>query len=658
MRKSKFNLTHLHSTTLDMGYLVPICLLDCLPNDSFRISLSSFIRAQPMLSPLMHEVFLYTQYWFVPYRLLWDNWEAFITGGNDGLETPPFPIVKAPDGGFQTGSLADYFGFPVNQASIEVSAMPFRAMAEIWNTRYRDEDLQDELPVSYADGLDEETNVSLLSPAWKKDYFTTARNSTQRGAEISVPVNVSNDFSQAYQVFTGKLNWYANNAGSYDVKGVTAKPSWCKLSGWISPIGTLCGVPPNNNGYHSGVVVGYNFNGSLTDYFNDAIFHGKLQEQLFRDVETELETALLPIVPKPNEAVPVTKNLPDNIASPDVATLSGLKRSYNVSMIVEIFDDSQDNAKPAKKVAVGFTAVASINKGTITFSTRRAETGLIARPDISYSGVNGQWGIADYHIDFTLKNPTGGSGSIGNVDIRDLRVASALQRYQERSLKYGNRYEEFIQREFGIKPRDSRIQRPEYLGGSKSVLQISEVLQTAEGADSGVGTMRGHGVAGMRQRPIRFTCPEHGLILGLLSIRPAPVYTQGIDRAWLKRTKLDFFVPELANIGMQEVFQQELFATKDNKNMIFGYQDRYNEYRSMRPRVTGEFRTTQLSYWNIARHFEQPPFLNGSFINMANSANTFKRPFAVQNQHAFLAMIRNNIRAFRPIPKVAKNILK
>ena len=165
MRKSKFNLTHLHSTTLDMGYLVPICLLDCLPNDSFRISLSSFIRAQPMLSPLMHEVFLYTQYWFVPYRLLWDNWEAFITGGNDGLETPPFPIVKAPDGGFQTGSLADYFGFPVSQAGIEVSAMPFRAMAEIYNTRYRDEDLQTEVPISYADGLDEETSVTLLSPA-------------------------------------------------------------------------------------------------------------------------------------------------------------------------------------------------------------------------------------------------------------------------------------------------------------------------------------------------------------------------------------------------------------------------------------------------------------------------------------------------------------
>lgn len=649
MRKSKFNLTHLHSTTLDMGYLVPICLLDCLPNDSFRISLSSFIRAQPMLSPLMHEVFLYTQYWFVPYRLLWDNWEAFITGGNDGLETPPFPIVKAPDSGFQTGSLADYFGFPINQGGIEVSAMPFRAMAEIWNTRYRDEDLQDELPISYADGLDDDTNVSLLSPAWRKDYFTTARNSTQRGAEISVPVNVSGDVSFSHNVFTGRLSWNANNPGSFDTPGVSAKPANTSVnfSGWIVPVGTRYTA---DNVVNDPTAVYYVRGWSFKeDSVLTTDFHSKLQERFMRDIESDLEQQLAPLVPKSSEAVPVTKNLPAGVVSPDHTNLAGISKTYKCSLYIS------NTSQSSRYEKVSFDAVCSFNKGTITFSSRRTDTGIVSGVDISYSGVLGQWNA--YSVDFSLKSPMS-SGSIGNVDIRDLRVASALQRYQERSLKYGNRYEEFIQREFGIKPRDSRIQRPEYLGGSKSVLQISEVLQTAEGTDTGVGTMRGHGVAGMKQRPIRFTCPEHGLILGLLSIRPAPVYTQGIDRAWLKRTKLDFFVPELANIGMQEVFQQELYATKDNKNMIFGYQDRYNEYRSMRPRVTGEFRTTQLSYWNIARHFEQAPFLNGSFINMANSAKTFKRPFAVQNQHAFLAMIRNNIRAYRPIPKVAKNILK
>lgn len=611
MRKSKFNLTHLHSTTLDMGYLVPICLLDCLPNDSFRISLSSFIRAQPMLSPLMHEVFLYTQYWFVPYRLLWDNWEAFITGGNDGLETPPFPIVKAPDGGFQTGSLADYFGFPVSQAGIEVSAMPFRAMAEIYNTRYRDEDLQTEVPISYADGLDEETSVALLSPAWKKDYFTTARGSTQRGAEISVPVSVGGSGAKTHLRYSIRVDFVAT-----DLSNINRK-DWY----YFSKSGDASN--PNTQGFQG--------------------------ENAWREI------ARRKILEKTNDLTTIASaHLP---ADTDVLPWSYTFTSEDLKTIV--FDDFvmyESSNKTGEWKWTDVTTSFGVKSLKITYTAKSVQDGAqTAVQLVNLGSVLGNWDT--YNVGAEIKAPAV-SGQVGSLDIRDLRVASALQRYQERSLKYGNRYEEFIMREFGIKPRDSRIQRPEYLGGSKSVLQISEVLQTAEGTDTGVGTMRGHGVAGMRQRPIRFTCPEHGLILGLLSIRPAPVYTQGIDRAWLKRTKLDFFVPELANIGMQEVFTQELFATKDNKNTIFGYQDRYNEYRSMRPRVTGEFRTTQLSYWNIARHFEQAPFLNDNFVNMAFSTQTFKRPFAVQNQHAFLAMIRNNIRAYRPIPKVAKNILK
>ena len=177
MKKSKFNLSHNYSTTLNMGNLVPVLTMDCLPNDTFRISMKSFIRAQPMLAPIMHEVYFYTQYWFVPYRLLWKDWPTFITGGETGNEdsTLKFPTITAPTDGFKVGSLADYFGFPVNQGGIEVSAMPFRAMAEIWNTRYRDEDIQDEIPITYEQGSDTKTSTALLSPSWRKDVFTTAR---------------------------------------------------------------------------------------------------------------------------------------------------------------------------------------------------------------------------------------------------------------------------------------------------------------------------------------------------------------------------------------------------------------------------------------------------------------------------------------------------
>ena len=101
MKRSKFNLTHTHSTTADAGKLIPFLLQPTLPGDRFRIGLKNFIRCQPMVAPLMHEVYFYTQYWYVPYRILWDNWEDFITGGSDLSSSPAFPYVTAPTGGWQ-----------------------------------------------------------------------------------------------------------------------------------------------------------------------------------------------------------------------------------------------------------------------------------------------------------------------------------------------------------------------------------------------------------------------------------------------------------------------------------------------------------------------------------------------------------------------------
>lgn len=644
MRKSKFKLTHLHSTTLDPGYLVPFCLIPTLPNDSFRIGLSTFIRAQPMLAPLMHEVRLFTQYWFVPNRIIWEDWEDFITGGNDLSLTPPFPTVKLTASDCQSGSLTDYFGFPLVQ-DLEVSALPYRAMAEIWNTRYRDEDLQDELVIDYGSSEDTTTSRKLLSPAFAKDYFTTARPFTQRGGDVAVPVQ--------------------SNIGGVSPRGkrVTFKVIACHhTTNLQSGAGVLqnCASGPG----------GFNY-----DEINAAL------NKWFEDHRDDIESFVSPLPPYAGTAEARAQFTPE-LMTPRMFYAQTARSTYSGSDVLAafyVFVENVSTFEQSKPVVEGIS-VPAFTSTTCPFALGRPATTIALyngfpfytsgptswfQPDGLGPVTQGSTRFVGTYI-WTDAAMAGeyqyqlfpGSGETG-IYIRDLRKTAALQRYAERSLKYGNRYEEFIQREFGIKPRDYRIQRPEYLGGGSGILNISEVLQTAESTDTGVGTMRGHGVASISQRPIRFRCPEHGIILGLLSIRPKSVYTQGVDREWLKRSRLDFFTPELANIGMQEVLQQELFATADNGNEVFGYSQRYQEYRYQKPLVTGEFRTT-LNFWNMARLFANAPNLNAEFIDMSNAVDDFKRPFQIQDNsaHAFICMLKNHIRAYRPIPKRAKEMLR
>ena len=616
MKKSKFNLSYLNSTTGNAGYLIPFLLQPTLPNDTFRFSLSSFIRAQPMVAPLMHEVKFYTQYWFVPNRIIWDEWEQFITGGSDLTSAPAFPVLKAGTK-FEVGSLGDYFGFPTGVDVGGVSVLPFRAYAEIWNTRYRDEDLQNEIGISYNSGEDSATSLKLMSPSWKRDYFTTSRPFTQRGAQITVPVY--------------------SDVPTQDTRSVVSSLY----------------IQNNKLVNQQGVPIGH---GSDTDS-QLIVTNKQLNATQYNSLLTQI-----PLINATGVTAVATPGGYFWLSVPGVSDVSDLKVLMYCSDVI-----SGAVSSNTLGVSIINNGVGACNNPAPQFINTAVKVGEFSGYLAGYKNGIGSVGSGEDELylpcsyakvsgnfQFILNQPGQLSGSIS---IRDLRATSALQRYAERSLEWGNRYEEFIQREFGIKPRDSRIQRPEYLGGGSGTLQISEVLQTAEGQDTGVGTMRGHGIAGVSQRPIKFRAPEHGIVIGLISIRPKPVYTQGVPREFLKKSRLDFFTPELANIGMQEVLQRELYFTPTNANSIFGYSDRYAEYRYNQPKVTGEFRSA-LSFWNMARQFDAPPVLNSSFIDMSSSEKAFARPFLSRDTHQFLMMLRNNIKAYRCVPKRARNILK
>jgi len=186
MKRGKFSLSYTKLLSCDMGELVPIGWHEALPGDTIQQSTSALVRCAPLLSPVMHPVEVRFHHWFVPNRLLWDNWEKFITGGPDGLDATVHPTITLPS--VAVGSLADYLGVPISAGAISVSALPFRAYASIFNENYRDQDLVTLAGLSVADGVDATTSTALKNIAWEKDSYTSARPWEQKGPAISIPL--------------------------------------------------------------------------------------------------------------------------------------------------------------------------------------------------------------------------------------------------------------------------------------------------------------------------------------------------------------------------------------------------------------------------------------------------------------------------------------
>lgn len=240
--------------------------------------------------------------------------------------------------------------------------------------------------------------------------------------------------------------------------------------------------------------------------------------------------------------------------------------------------------------------------------------------------------------------------SATGATINDVRKAFALQRYQEARNKYGSRYTEYL-RSMGVIPSDARLQRPELLGGGTTSINFSEVLQTGQetgATQSAVGDMYGHGIAALRSNRFRRFIEEHGYLITLLSVRPRPMYTSSINRMWLRQDKEDFFQKELQHIGMQEVYNNEVYADPVDGMNTFGFVDRYQDYRTQPSIVSGEFRDV-LNYWHLGREFSAPPVLNQSFLDCVPS----KRIHNEQTMNALWVMTQHKTVARRLVEKRA-----
>jgi len=192
MKRSKFSLSNYKLFTSEMGSIVPINVQEALPGDVFRCQSNLLVRVSPLLSPVMHPCRIRVHHFFVPNRIMWEDWENFITGGDDGtfLATPP----QITDTVVNESSLSDYFGVPPGDYTasdlghIKYSALPHRAYAMIFNEYFRDPDLTEKLEVGMESGLDTETNRAIQNACWEKDYFTAARPFEQKGEDTYIPL--------------------------------------------------------------------------------------------------------------------------------------------------------------------------------------------------------------------------------------------------------------------------------------------------------------------------------------------------------------------------------------------------------------------------------------------------------------------------------------
>lgn len=232
--------------------------------------------------------------------------------------------------------------------------------------------------------------------------------------------------------------------------------------------------------------------------------------------------------------------------------------------------------------------------------------------------------------------------------INDLRYANHLQKYRDKLQIAGARYNEQILAEYGVVVPDYRIQRPEYIGGFASPVEIGRVMQQAQGTNplgSYAGSLTGTG----RMDYIHYYPEEHGCIIGLSCVVPRTGYDQGIPRHFYHTTLEAYYHPDFATLSDQAVYNDEIYVTAhatDTKGGRFGYTQRYQEYRYSNDRTNGEFRTS-LSFWHLNREFSSLPVLGASFIE----CNPSDRIFAVQDgANKIYAEIYQQIDMVRPIP--------
>lgn len=318
------------------------------------------------------------------------------------------------------------------------------------------------------------------------------------------------------------------------------------------------------------------------------------------------------------------------------------------------------------KLAVGDNASLTMPAGYLSSgpSSFHADKGFfptdLSLNSVSSSGfgnyeTNTIYGIGANPKEFPLKAVNGVSvdlSSATSITINSLRQAFMLQRYYEIDARGGTRYTEKLQAHFGVTNPDARLQRPEFLGSHSSMMNINPVTQTSS-TDSTTpqGNLAAYGLNAQRYHAFTKSFSEFGYVIGLINVRADLTYQQGINRMWLRSDVLDFYWPSFAHLGEQAIENIEIYCQgNDDDKKLFGYQERYAEYRYKPSLITGQFRSTYkepLDIWHLSQNFVALPTLSDEFIQ---DHPPISRVVAVPSYPHFLLDVKFNLKCIRPMP--------
>lgn len=575
--RSSFDRSHSLKTTMDLDWLNVVYVDEILPGDTFSLRSTHLCRLNTLVQPLLDNISLSLQFFFVPCRILWDRFEDFITGSDQPVawtgENPAdklfVPQAFAPAGGYKEGSIYDYFGLPTKVANFKHSVLPLRAYNLIWNEYYRDQNLQESVPVWTGDADpkvnelgEEDVNGSpyqytLLKRCKRWDYFTSGLPGLQKGPSVGISLA-------------------AGDSGRLPVQGLAIEA-----------------VNPN--------YTGGTFNPSMVGY-------------------TGLNSS------------------PIAVAGSNIQSTF-----YDANGLIEASDDryiASGNFGPSN----GNPRVVVSGKTQATFTPKSGSSSVQ-----NFSPITGEnWPI---YVDL---------GSASSVTINALRNAITLQHWFEASARYGTRYTEVLNGFFNVHSGDARLQRPEYLGGLKTYIQVNPVVQTSSTDNvSPQGNLAAYALSTGSKHLFTKSFVEHGYIIGLCSAQSDLSYQQGLEKLWSRFSRYDFYWPTFSHLSEEPILNQEIYCQSDDEvdsngvsinSLPFAYQERYGSYRYKPSRVTGLFRsnaTGTLDSWHLAQKFDNLPTLNKTFIE---SNTPIDRVLAVPDQPDLLCDFYFSLRCVRPMP--------